>query len=85
MEEGRNCTTFPLPINEEGRVDVGKLQELILETFHKVYMKGPYTDNWAVMWIEQQQMRGRQRGQFLIGENYGRLTATFDLIGIPIP
>ena len=80
IDEVRNCQTFPLPIVDR-KVDVGALQEIILE-----YFSGGSTVTDLVLWrvyLEKQQIRGGQRGQALIGENYGRITAVLDLLRIP--
>lgn len=61
---------YPMPLLEDGKVDVGKMQSLII--FHDV--------TFAV--IERQQIRSGQKGAMAIGENYGRLTATLALCGI---
>jgi len=77
MNSESNCKAFPLPI-EINRVDVGKLQEIILEQAQ--YTPVRYK---SVAYIERQHVRAMQRGGILIGENYGRVLAVLDLLEIP--
>jgi len=73
LEKGKNCEggLYKMPINVS-KVDVGELQTIFLEHLstgeeHQVY-------------IEKQQVRARQRGGALIGENYGRIVAVLELL-----
>ena len=80
MNERRNCHTFPLPM-VDNKVDVGALQEIILE-----YFSGRSTATDSTIWkayLERQQLRSGNRGNMVIGENYGRITAVLDLLRIP--
>jgi len=87
MSEGKNCKSFPLPV-EGKRVDVGKLQELIYEVgFHEVNFWNRVADGeaeWAIAYVEVQQIRSGNRGNLLIGENYGRILAVLELMEITI-
>ena len=88
MDEGKNCLAYPLP-QVNGKVDVGKLQELILEYYHSwlskhhSWLSKHFTFEYKAF-IEIQQVRGGQKGQFGIAENYGRITAILDLLSIQI-
>ena len=77
MDEGRNCRTFPLPMIDR-KVDVGALQEFILDNY-QVFLSS-ILNRSILVYLEKQQVRGGQRGQALIGENYGRITAVLDLL-----
>lgn len=77
LEKGKNCVggMYKMPL-EGSKVDVGELQTIFLEHLsigeeHKIY-------------IEKQQVRARQRGGALIGENYGRIMAVLELLELSI-
>lgn len=74
MVRGKDCKAFPLPIVDR-KVDVGKLQELIIENCTAMDFGGH-----VYAFVEVQQIRSGNRGNLLIGENYGRITAMLDLL-----
>jgi Holliday junction resolvasome RuvABC endonuclease subunit len=62
-----NC---PMPLDSAGMVDVLQIQDLII------------CNQASFAIIEKQQTRGNQRGNMVIGSNYGRLTAVIELCGL---
>lgn len=87
MDMGKNCKTFPLPLTGN-RIDVGSLQELIYETgLHDVSFWDRAAGGnveWAIAYVEIQQVRHGNMGNLLIGENYGRILAVLELMDITI-
>jgi hypothetical protein len=87
MDKGENCKAFPLPVTGN-RIEVGILQELIYEEgFHDVGFweraSGGEAE-WATAYVEIQQIRSGNRGNLLIGENYGRILAVLEMMDITI-
>jgi hypothetical protein len=86
IDEGKNCHAFPLPYNDNKRLNPGELQKLIMEEFYDWFegyharFKEP-NHPWATVYVERQFIRGRQKGALAIGENYGRIMATLELLG----
>ena len=87
MNKGENTRAFPLPTVDD-RVDVGKLQEMIYEIgYHEVNFWGRAHGGeaeWAIAYVEVQQTRAGNKGNLLIGANYGRILAVLELMDISI-
>lgn len=62
--------TVKMPITKDGKVDVLQIQDKII------------LNQVSVAYIEKQHTRGNQKGNMVIGSNYGRLTAVLDLCGV---
>ena len=60
-----------MPLQAGRVVDVGAVQDWLIQ------------QDATHAYIERQQARGRQAGQGLVMENFGRLTAVLDLCGVP--